>query len=196
MHVAPEGLLVAHSVAEAFLFVSLAYCPKCQRRPIRPVGEIHRAVSGADDWRLSVNCPGCGQDTDLQFAIRPAPVAGVAVPINPLGQRSQIIDLAGWLTLFRTILDGAAGETDRGDARAMTLEAVQCLDEALRFYSFGEDTPDETAFFAAISLQRFRDHPEQFRRSRLLALKDRLPVSGSGRRTEALSSKKKWWHLW
>lgn len=198
MHIAPDRLLQAHSVAEAFLFVSLTYCPRCRRRPVRAAGDLHRDAAAADEWRLAISCAGCGEASELRFAIHPSPTAGMPIRINPTLDRSRVIDLAGWLALFRTILDGAGAESNRTDARAMTLEAVQCLDEALRFFAPGAELPDETAFFAESSLQRFRDHPDPFRRSRLQALKGKLPVvppallAPSGGATR----KRKWWKLW
>src|SRR5437588_12254739 len=100
MHVAPDGLLQAHSVAEAYLFVSLTYCPECRRRPVRAAGEL---TAGSSEWVLPISCAGCGRKSDLRFSIEPAPTKDISVQINPTAEPSNLIDPAGWLALFRVI---------------------------------------------------------------------------------------------
>ena len=61
-------------------------------------------------------------------------------------------------------------------ARKLSLEAAQCLDEALKFYEEDNDLPPNDAFFHAGSRDRFRDHPQHFSRQRLLHLRSKLPT--------------------
>ena len=64
---------------------------------------------------------------------------------------------------------------DRALIRAALIEAGQCLAEALRFYESDSDVPPASAFFAARSLERFREHPELFARQQLVELAAALP---------------------
>lgn len=195
MHVPPEGLLRAHSVAEAYLFASLTYCPRCRRRPIRAEGELTKTAS---EWRLPVHCAGCGENSELQFDVLPSPAANPQKQINPTRERSHLIDPAGWLALFRVIMEGAATEKNRGDSRTMALEASQCLDEALRFMPPSAAGPGEDAFYSDVSRDRFRSHPEQFQREKLLALRARLPAQNTALNSGSAgaTNKKKWWRFW
>lgn len=197
MHAPPTETLRAHSVAEAFLYVSLAYCPACKRRPIAARSDLRRAASPETGWRLKVTCAGCGEPSDLVFHIDPPPTSTEIACINPTDEPSHIIDMAGWLSLFRVIVEGAAGMTKKSDARLVTMEAVQCLSEALRFIPVGEELPSIQAFFTQASAERFREHPELFSRSRLIGLKGKLPVAAGGNRPARTHAKKRpWWKVW
>ncbi|MEE8170252.1 MAG: hypothetical protein V3T70_06870 [Phycisphaerae bacterium] len=175
MHAPPEGRLTAHTAAEAYLFVSLTYCPHCRRRPVRVAGELQCVAPGSDEWSLAVECAGCGQADKLTFTL--APLLGVGSPraINPTGTRSKLIDPAGWLALYQSTTDRAAVQSDRSEARALSLEAARFLDEALKFYEPGAELPDAACFLSEQSASRIREHPESFQRSRIAALRDRLP---------------------
>lgn len=195
MHVAPKGLLEAHSVAETYLFASLASCPRCHRRPLRTCGDLRPDASTPFQWVLDVQCAGCKTVSVLQFLlVSPGPPED-RWRINPTDDRSKLIDPAGWLALFHTILEGASREPNREEARGMTLEAVQCLDEALRFLDAGEEWPRESAFFSDASRARFREHPDSFRRSALLALKHKLPAVPA-RGPQGTGNPGKWWQFW
>src|SRR5437773_1032171 len=107
MHVPPQGVLRAHSVAEAFLFVSLTYCPECSRRPIRAAGDL---VVRLPDWVLPISCGGCQRATELRFQIDPPPNPAQAARINPTSQPSNLIAPAGWLVgLIRAACAGFGG---------------------------------------------------------------------------------------
>ncbi len=199
MHAAPDGLLTAHSIAEAFLYVRLTFCPRCRHRPIHAAGDLKYANAAAGEWTLPINCEACRFDGALTFRLEPPPSARHMARINPSVEPSQLIDVAGWLSLFRVILDGASRETNKEDARAMTLEAAECLDEALRFYPVGQDLPPATAFFNEQSSERFAQHPEQFRRSKLADIRSRLPSPGreSSRSPQGRTPRaRQWWKFW
>ena len=191
MHVPPDGSLHAHSVAEAYLYVSLTYCPACMRRPVRVAADLTRA---ADGWVLPVNCAGCGRTSDLRFEMA-SPQPG-SNDINPSGEPSRLIDVAGWLALFRVIADSANQQADKAEARALALEAAQCLDEALRFYGPDDLIAPPSAFFAENSRDRARKHPEQFQRARLLELRLKLPVATRDLPGWNQPRKKPWWKFW
>jgi len=175
-----DSPLVAHSLAEAYLFLMATPCSACGQGPLRGAGgtevepdkpELHVA--------LAVTCGHCKDESSLTFRLPHG--TGTGAPdtparVNPTSEPSQIIDLGQWLTLFRTIAGAAEHEHDKTQARHLGLEAAQCLDEALKFYhDEGNDLPEDDAFWHETSHQRFQDHPEQFARSRLLALRARLP---------------------
>jgi hypothetical protein len=70
----------------------------------------------------------------------------------------------------------AAGRSDdKLQVRRFGIQAAQCLDEALKFYLPDEELPGPVAFFNAASRERFRQHPEQFARRRLVEMKLKLP---------------------
>jgi len=69
----------------------------------------------------------------------------------------------------------ASTETNREQKRRLLIEAAQCLDEALRFYSGENDLPPADAFFHEGSRLRFRQTPEHFSRERLLHLRSKWP---------------------
>lgn len=196
MHVPPEGLLTAHSIAEAFLFAQLTFCPRCKRRPIRPAERLRATGAAHDPWILRVDCSGCRQSTELQFRIDPPPVDRLRPDrtINPTPRRSELIDIVGWTVLARGIVDGAETTKDAAEARDMLLEAGQCLNEALRFFGARGEAPPDDAFFSEQSRARQREHPEQFSRSAILALQERLPVASSA--APAARVKRPWWKFW
>jgi len=96
--------------------------------------------------------------------------------VNSTDEPSWILDVAQWLTLFSMMTEMAGKESDKTAARRLSLEAAQCLDEALKFYEEDNDLPPTEAFFHQGSRDRFRDHPQQFSRQRLLHLRSRLPT--------------------
>ena len=195
-----DSPLLAHSLAEAYLYLMATPCPACGQGPLRGAGgtevepdkpELHVA--------LSVTCGHCNDKSRLTFCLPHGTgtgAPGTPACVNPTTEPSRIIDLGQWLTLFRTIAEAAEREPDKVQARHLGLEAAQCLDEALKFYDDADnDLPEDDAFWHDSSRERFSDHPEQFARSRLLALKARLPSVAA--MTVALSptekpKKKRW----
>jgi hypothetical protein len=169
--------LVAHSLAEACLYLMVTPCPICGKGPLIS-GE---ATLLSPDGRLGTanvpaRCRACNAANRWQFRISPGKAeAGAADEINAGDEPSQLIDLAQWITLSRIITEAASRSEDRVQARGFRIQAWQCLDEALKFFEPGNAIPPTAAFFAPESKQRFLDHPEQFERARLLQLRDRLP---------------------
>jgi len=147
---------------------------------------------------LAALCGKCDAETALHFCINPPPTREQAgsPQINATAQRSSAIDLLGWLTLFQAILDAAQKEKHKAAGRELAYEAALCLDEALKFYEGENELPGEDAFFSAASLQRFREHPERFARSkwreRRLLLPDMKAKTDSGNRRK----RRPWWRFW
>jgi len=189
-----------HSLAEAHLYLMVCPCPECGR------GSLKAAGARPDGLRLSLRaaCGACGRQQDYEFVLTegtwPEPGSEAARRINTTGERSAIIDVAGWLTLFRVILEGAGKAADKGEARMLGHEAAQCLEEALKFYSPDSDLPPAEAFFSENSRRLLRDHPEQFTRQRLLGMRHKLPtlrhMEHLIRAGDAGGRSRPWWRFW
>jgi hypothetical protein len=198
--------LVAHSLAEVYLYLMVTPCGKCGRGPLKG-GDAKPAEW--DNTRVGVvvevTCSICDDQARLEFdvpaerlaAIKSAP-RGSAAKINPTPEPSRIIDVAGWVTLFGVIADAAARATDKGEARMLGYEAAQCLDEALKFYDQENELPPEDAFFSEASRRRHREHPQKLARSRLIDLRARLPSIDAmeKRMASAGGKKRRWWKPW
>jgi len=176
-----DAPLLAHSLAEACLYIMATPCPSCGRGPLRD-GEPGPIEDAAPGFTVSVpaTCGSCQAVTRLRFQL-PAPpqaVPAYQVPVvNPTNEPSQIVDLAQWITLFRMMTENAGKEEDKAAARMLSLGAAECLDEALKFYDDADnDLPPVEAFFGKDSRDRFKAHPEQFSRRRLLHLRSKLPT--------------------
>jgi len=195
MHAPPDGPLHAHSIAETFLFAQLTYCPHCRRRPVRPAERLRATGGGRDPWLLAVECAGCGRGTELRFLIDPPPRSPEQpdARINPTPARSDLIDLAGWVTLARGIIDGAQKTGQRDERRDLLLEAEQCLGEAMKFFEPGRDDPCDDAFFTEASRARAKEHPDAFSRSTIVALRSKLPT---GARGPQIKPRRPWWKWW
>src|SRR5262249_22050944 len=129
------------------------------------------------------------------FRIDPMPTREEAQSdrINQTSRPSEAIDLLGWLSLFQSILTASEQQLDRQVARQLAWEAAQCLDEAMKFYEPEEELPSATAFFNDESRQRFRDHPQQFAKSKWRQRRMMLPDM-----TARTTSPKpvRWWQFW
>ncbi len=199
----PDVPLVAHSLAEAYLYLMATPCGACGKGPLEG-SDAHSIDSdqGSASVAIPAACGACGERVDIRFALTEGLGADPNGPpiVNPTDEPSRIIDVAQWVTLFRMITEAAAKEEGKVAARELGLEAAQCLDEALRFYDDGEnDLPPAEAFYCESSRRRFADHPQQFSRQRLIDLRAKLPTASAMRsRIEAGNSgkKKPWWRRW
>lgn len=192
-----EGQIVyVHSVAEAYLYVSVTPCPVCGKGPRRAAGGLTKNSSAPGGWTLAVKCSECRRETVLPFCVNPPPTREQAnsPEINPTPQKSSAIDLLGWLTLFETIIEASSKEGRKRSARELAYEAALCLDEAMKFYEGENETPGEEAFFHEASLRRFRDHPEHFARSTWR--QRRLMLPDMNIKTRPAAGSRRWWKFW
>lgn len=195
----PTAPLVAHSLAEAYLYLMATPCAACEKGPLKG-SDAQRVGHGADlVVRMNVTCSGCGAATALAFRL-PQDLGtddhGGTTVVNPTDDPSCIVDVAQWVTLSRVIAEAAGKETDKVQARHLGLEATLCLEEALKFYDNEDnDLPSPAAFFHDASRRRFREHPEQFSRQRLLSLRGKLPALAvmQSRLSPKKSPGKRWW---
>ncbi len=198
------GALIAHSLAEVYLYLMVTPCPNCGRGPLRGWDAVAGAGGGAV-LTVEALCPSCQHEKRLTFALPAEQLAAArAAPsqqpmvINAAGEPSRIIDVGGWVTLFRLITESAAKATDKMEARLLGYEAAQCLDEALKFYEDDNDVPPEGAFFGEDSRRRYGEHPELLARSRLIGLRAKLPTLDAMQRSlrAARRGRKPWWKVW
>ncbi len=175
-----DAPLVAHSLAEVYLYILATPCGSCGRGPLSGE-EAEPCDDQAVGFTVAVTakCGSCQSVALLKFKL-PGPPQAVsadqAAVVNLTNEPSRMLDIAQWLTLFRMKTEAAGEELNKTAARRLSLEAAQCLDEALKFYEEDNDLPTKDAFFHDGSRERFRDHPEQFSRQRLLHLRSKLPT--------------------
>ncbi len=200
--------LVAHSLAEAYLYLLATPCPSCDRGPLEG-GDAHRLDSPDSNLSHGGQCPpqvlidaicaACGETTSYTFGLphglaADEPDKGAVV--NPADAPSRIIDVAQWITLFRTITEAAGQEADKIQARHLGLEAAQCLEEALKFYDeVGNDLPPPEALFHEASRKRLKENPQQFSKERLINLRSKLPTLAVMRSRLKARPKRRWWRL-
>lgn len=195
---ANSSAIQVHSVAEAYLYLMVTPCKLCDKGPLRQDGDITKTNSEESPWSLTTTCDSCNEKDTYHFLIDPPPTREEAQSsiINPTTQRSAAIDILGWLTLFRSILDAAGREQNKETGRQLAYEASQCLDEALRFYAKGEELPEEDAFYSDSTLQRFRSHPEEFAKSKWRERRLKLPDMRAKTRSGNAPTSKRWWQFW
>lgn len=192
------SIISVHSVAEAYLYLLATPCPDCRKGSLKQKNDLTKTGSGSSDWELESHCAACGAEQALRFEIKPIPTREQARSdrINPTRERSQAIDLLGWLTLFQTILAASGRESDKQSGRQLASEAAQCLDEALKFYEPDQELPGEDAFFTESARQRFETHPQHFARSKWLERRLHLPAPSAERVSKRPAPKHPWWRFW
>jgi len=195
-----HGVLQAHSLAEAFFYLSINPCPECGTGA-REAGEGRRLddVDGAARVEIETTCRNCGAVAVTGFELADdASLDGQATPmINPSPEPSRIIDVAQWLTLFRMTAEATAKEPDKLSGRLKGIEAALCLEEALKFYDDVEnDLPPKEAFFSDTTRQRLSEHPEQFSRQRLIGFRAKLPAMDVMQRAAESRPRREWWRFW
>jgi hypothetical protein len=181
-----EDPLVAHSVAEARLYLMVTPCASCQKGPLRDADEQKSGERcSAAVLSIRAKCDACQAITTTVFALPDddsADPGDGTLSVNPTDEPSRIIDVAQWLTLFRMLTEAAGKERDKIKGRQRAIEAAQCLEEALKFYDEEDnDLPPPEALFHDRSRERFKENPEHFSRQRLINLRSKLPSRPSPR---------------
>jgi hypothetical protein len=195
-----------HSLIEAHLCAAISPCHACAARGFT-VTASRLAPAGAappHTLHLACICARCESPNELAFDItrvaprdlHPESVSRLPFIINPTAEPSAVIDVAQWLTLHRMAAGAAETLPDAAVARAVRIEARQCVAEALKHYAPGNDVPPPAAFFTNRSRQRFRDHPDRFARDRLLQLVAALPKPSARPAPELMDARPfgtRWW---
>ncbi len=195
--------LIAHSLAEARLYLRVFPCPSCRGGPCAE--SETRPTDGHESpamISIAASCTACHTVTTLTFQLPAETSPGAAESarvINPTSHASHLIDVAQWITLSRVLVESASNESDKVEARRLKLEASQCIEEALKFYDdVGNDLPPPEAFFHDASRRRVKDNPEEFSRQRLVNWRSKLPTPATAQRQAARADaeprvKKRWW---
>ncbi len=195
-----DGVRQAHSLAEAYFYLSINPCPDCATG-VRDAGEGLRLpdVGGTARVEIETTCRSCNAVVRTVFELSDSSSLGggqAAPMISRSDKPSHLIDVAQWLTLFRVTAEAAAREPNKQAARLKGVEAALCLEEALKFYDDDDnDLPPGDAFFKDESRQRLRDHPDQFSRQRLIEMRAKLPALDVMQRS-AQSPRRAWWRFW
>ncbi len=198
----PDEPLIAHSLAEAYLYLMATPCALCGHGPLtgsdaQPLGDTTERDAMGRPWRITATCGACRSVTTVAFLLpddSERDEEGETATINATEEPSRILDVGQWIVLFRMIIEVASRETDKTQARHLGIEAAQCLEEALKFYDdLDNDLPPPEALFADVSRERFRDAPEQFSKRRLIDLRAKLPSMTTMRKSLADQKKKHWW---
>jgi len=191
----------AHSLVEAVLYLMVNPCPVCRHGRLEQ--DEPKVVSEVGTVRIVTACTNCGVTDEHRFRVESPMPRGEALsseqPINPTGQASQIIDAVQWVTLHTQLIESSRRTPDAQEARWRLLRARQCLDEAGKFYAAEDELPPESAVFAHGSRENLSRHPEYYSRSRLIALKSRLPVATGVNQNRAKPvhlGKRPWWKFW
>ena len=192
-----EESLQAHTINEAHYYLMVTACLQCGKGPwvIEATDE-----SPADGTKtLRAKCKNCQVSREFKFAVQHAvPASGPeAEMINPGDEPSSIIDLGQWLSLFYLLVESAAKQPSRPEARRLGYRAALCLAEAMKFYSDNELPPEE-AFSSPETARIFREHPENFARQKLRDMRAKLPMLGAMARRIAQDEKgrRRWWQFW
>jgi hypothetical protein len=190
--------LPVRSLTEARLYLMTLSCSDCGAAPLGVADSAACYDAGRHVVELAAACGQCGARTKVAFDATEiesrGPVLGMlgelkgpasqpaAQVINPTREPSEIIDVAGWLMLYTTIVESAriaARESrtlvQRAAVRRTQIEAGQCLDEALKFFDEDNDLPPREGFFTERSYRRFLERPELYTRQRLIELRSQFP---------------------
>jgi len=180
-------------------YLMVSPCPLCDkgRRLLRRVNAPNRP---GGSYLVETICEQCSAEGQLHVTCRTAPGQLPDDPecINPTDRHSDVIDLAQWLSLFYLLIESAAAETAKPEVKLRGYRAALCLAEALKFYG-PDDLPGDGAFFSSTTVQLYRQHPERFSKSRLLAMQAKLPPATLMRRHLARyegHKRKQWWRFW
>jgi len=181
-----------HSLGEAYLFVRVTPCAVCagaldgDEARFELEAEAHkltletacRRCEALFEREFDVSAVGQGEFGLLREARLAGPWEMDPPVLNSTEDASEVIDVAGWLTLFTWVNDMArtAGEqardpAARAAARRMRLVAGACLEEALKFFEEDNDLPPDEAFFGDETRRQFWERPELFTRQHITDLR-------------------------
>ncbi len=197
-----EPVLTAHSLAEVHLYVMVQICRECGEGPLRATMSQTETTGTGSRLTLQTRCAHCQDEGALRF-VYPSESSGAAAGnlsrLNPTGDRSQILDVAQWVTLHRIMLEAANRATEKAEAWELRCDAGECIDEALRFFEPESDLPPASAFLTSRSRRRLKDRPELYIRQSLLDARRKLPARrAEGGKLRSIHSEqtRPWWQFW
>ncbi|GJM25190.1 MAG: hypothetical protein DHS20C16_16050 [Phycisphaerae bacterium] len=194
--------LPAKSLVEASLYFLVTPCPVCQSDRLDP----QDAAAGEDSNTVEIVgvCRNCGGSESYQFSVehvpptkdRHDPISGThAINLGPA--RSRLIDLVQWVTLYEILLEKVKSEPIAAEARWLRIRAGQCLDEAIKFFEGGAESPSVDATFVASSQKKVIEHADRYTRSRLTNLRNQLPAENAFKEAQSdVEPRRPWWKFW
>jgi len=194
-----ESPLQARTFNEARYFLEVTPCPGCGNGPLTP--EPSPRPKADQPVTVTAVCGHCHGAHPFTFlCLYELPAEGIESEIiNPTDEPSRLIDLGHWMSLFYSLIGIAGHLSDPAVTRRLGYQAALCLSEALKFYAPDEQLPPTEAFFTPDSQAAFRNAPENFARSRLLAMRDRLPAldrMADRIRHGQSRTPRRWWQFW
>ena len=207
---ADDGPVHVHSVQEEYFYMMV--------RPCACGGPWHSESQEVDEGEstilhhLSATCFTCGKERTFHFQLdeRPGP-KGPIREINPTDRPSRALDLAEWLQLARFYLGRIERLREKVEKAQSLLDARQCLEEARKFFSAGDEAPPASALWSDKSRRLAEAQPEAFRRETIDGMLERLPPLERLRQADSLDQKtfkqavrerarqrvgRKWWQFW
>ncbi len=178
----PSQTLNAKDLWDIASYIELTTCDVCQQGPLYPSIPLPDKIPAeSSSLKFELSCSLCGCDQMIEFTVPSgsAEVSGQNQPKQTYDKPSTIVDLAGWLTLFRIFMDRSDQAVNSAIARTLALHARKCLDEGLMFFFANDDTPPPEAFFSQQSLTRFQAQPQHYSRQRIINLRSPLPKQSS-----------------
>ncbi|HUU09277.1 MAG TPA: hypothetical protein VM431_01910 [Phycisphaerae bacterium] len=162
--------------------------------------------------RVAARCSRCGAEQTFCFQLDShGGPKGPIRQVNPTGESSRALDVAEWMGLGRFYLGRIERLSDKVDRAQSLLDARQCLEEALKFYSADDDGPPASALWSDKSRRQADEQAEAFRRATLQAMLDRMPPMDRLRQADSLDQQafrkavkqrarervgRKWWQFW
>ncbi len=179
-----DAILQASTLNEVRYYLMVAPCPQCLKGP-RVIDQID--ARGDPTQKARVHCQHCRQENDLVLRCAHLDVGHDDGDecVNPDPTPSTLIDVGQWLSLFYLMVESAAAQTSKPEARRIGYRAAICLAEALKFYG-EQELPPPSAFFCDPTRETFQRHPGQFTRQRLREMQAKLPdLHAMGRRVQS-----------
>lgn len=161
---------------------------------------------------VAATCFKCGARRTFHFQLdsRVGPKDPIR-QINPTQEPSRALDVAEWMDLARFYLGRIERLSDKVRKAQSLLDARQCLEEAMKFYSPDDDAPPASALWSKTSRRKAAQQTEAFRRKTIEAMLGRLPPLDRLRQADSLDQKafekavrqrakervgRKWWQFW
>lgn len=173
------AMLVARSVAECHLYMTLHPCDRCGEADFP--WTTHEQGELPDGRMRSVyqgECPSCRMPRRFEFAVTgdpPPPAYGGTEP-SQIIDPGEFLELAGRAAAYTEVPPDAT-PAQRRDARAAAEDAAAAVTEVLKFIPPGADAVAAEAFTSEAGRAAYAAAPEAFRRDRLEALlASRAPI--------------------
>jgi hypothetical protein len=177
-----------HSVQEEYFYLMVHPCD-CGG-PWQQTGQQVEPTSTGVLHRIATACHRCKKAGAFAFRLDAANTSKAPIrQVNPTLDPSLAIDAAEWLGLAQFYL-GRIGRLKDGVEKAQSLlDARQCLEEALKFYGPGDDTPPASALWSEASRKKAAASAAAYRRTKLEEMIARIPPADQLRAADSMDQK-------